>query len=177
MDFISIGAGSPFYVLQKSDKPVLKIGTVKSKGEQRAPYNTQTPGVFNGLAAMSGQNNVIDIVVTLDGNDVPFSNLPVNSESSTYNNGGTFVSCSREATLQAVDNMIQSSKKALEQVGYHNSVLEEGEKMLEALNPRYKEEKDRDRSIRSLEERQDAQDKKLDKILSRLDEFFTPSKK
>ena len=56
-------------------------------------------------------------------------------------------------------------------------MIKEGERMLETLNPRYADEKKRDRTIKSLEERQDAQDKKLDKILERLDEFFAPSKK
>lgn len=177
MDFNSLGAGQSLYVLHKNEKPVLQVGVVKTKSEPRYPYQAQTPNVLNGLAAMNGQNNVVDVVATINGSDVPFNNLPVNSESTSYNNGNTFVSCSREATLQAVDAMIQTSKKALEMVDYHNLVLAEGEKMLETLNPRYKEEKERDRSIKSLEQRQEATDKKLDKILNRLDEFFTPSKK
>lgn len=166
MDFNSLGAGQPFYVLQKNEKPVLQVGVVKTKSEPKSPYNTQTPGILNGLSAMQGQNLVVDVVITVGNNDIPFNNLPTNAESSTYNNGNTVVSCSREAMLQAVDGMLQASRKALEQVDYHKSVLSEGEKMLETLNPRYKEEKDRDRSIRSLEERQDKQDKKLDEILS-----------
>jgi len=177
MDFNSLGAGQPFYVLQKSEKPVLQVGMVKSKSDPKSPYQTNQPAIFNGLASMQGQNLVVDMVVTLNGADVPFSNLPMNAETSSYNNGQTFVSCSREAMLQGVDTMIQASRKALEQVGYHESVLSEGEKMLETLNPRYAEEKQRDRSIKSLEERQAATDSKLDKILSRLDEFFAPSKK
>ena len=79
--------------------------------------------------------------------------------------------------MQAVDAMMQTSKAEIEREKYNNIVLAEGEKMMETLNPRYAEEKQRDRSIRTLEERQDAQDKKLDRILSRLDEFFAPSKK
>ena len=176
MDFSNLATGSPFYVLQKSDKPVLQVGVVKSKSDPRPPYQTQTPNIFSGLANMSGQNNVIDVIVTINGTDTPFNNLPVNAESSSYNNGNTFVSCSREATLQAVDGMIQASRKALDEVGYHKTVLTEGETMIEVLNPRYAEEKKRDRSIRSLEERQDAQDRKLDQILSRLDELFEPAK-
>ena len=164
MDFNSLGAGQPFYVLQKSEKPVLQVGVVKTKSEPKSPYNTQTPGILNGLSAMQGQNLVVDVVITVGNNDIPFNNLPTNAESTTYNNGNTVVSCSREAMLQAVDGMLQASRKALEQVDYHKSVLSEGEKMLETLNPRYKEEKDRDRSIRSLEERQDKQDKKLDEL-------------
>ncbi len=177
MDFNSLGTGQPFYILQKSEKPTLQVGVVKSKSDAKSPYQVQQPNIFNGLSAMQGQNLVVDVVVSVGNSDVPFSNLPVSGESSTYNNGNTFVSCSREATLQAVDGMIQASKKALEQVDYHKLVLSEGEKMLETLNPRYKEERERDRSIKSLEERQDKTDKKLDTILEKLNELFTPSKK
>lgn len=177
MDFNSLGAGQPFYVLQKSEKPVLQVGVVKSKSDPKSPYQVQQPAIYNGLSAMHGQNLVVDVVATINGADVPFSNLPVSAETSSYNNGLTIVSCSREATLQAVDSMIQGSKKALEQVPYHKNVLSEGEKMLETLNPRYAEEKKRDRTIKSLEERQDVQDRKLDQILSKLEEFFAPAKK
>ena len=176
MDFNSLGAGAPFYILQKSEKPTLQIGTVKTKSDPKSPYQVQQPAILNGLSAMQGQNLVVDVVVSVGNSDIPFSNLPMSGESSTYNGGNTFVSCSREATLQAVDAMIQSSKKALEQVDYHKQVLSEGEKMLETLNPRYKEERDRDRSIKSLEERQTATDRKLDTILERLNDIL-PTKK
>lgn len=175
MDFNNLGAGAPFYVLQKSEKPSLQIGVIKSKGEPRSPYQSNTPGIFNGLQPMGGQGGVIDIVVTIDGKDTPFNNLPINSESTTYNNGNTFVSCSRESTLQAVDAMIQSSKKVLEQVSYHKSVLSEGEKMLETLNPRYAEEKKQARTIKALEERQTATDQKLDSILAILQKLDAPA--
>lgn len=176
MDFSTIGQGCPFYVLRKAEKPVLEVGVVKEKTVPRAQYPTQNT-MLNTLAAMNGgTTNVLDMVVTINGSDVPFSNLPVGSEFTTYNNGETFVSCSREATLKAVDDMVQASKKALELVDYHNRVIDEGEKMVEVLNPRYKEEKERDRTIRDLQERQNAQDEKLDQILSKLDDFFAPKK-
>lgn len=177
MDFNSLGAGSPFYILQKSEKPTLQIGSVKSKSEPKSPYQVGQPAIFNGLNAMSGQGLVVDIVVSVDGSDIPFNNLPFNAEHTSYNNGATFVSSTREATLQAVDGMIQASKKVLEQVDYHKSVLTEGEKMLETLNPRYAEEKQRDRSIKSLEERQTATDRKLDSILAILQKLDSPAPK
>jgi hypothetical protein len=119
---------------------------------------------------------VVDLVVTINGADVPFNNIPVSNESTSYNNGQTFVSCSREATLQAVDAMMDASKKALEQVDYHKIVLSEGEKMIEALNPRYKEEKERDRTIRELVEHRKETDSKLDQILSFMRDLSGPSK-
>ncbi len=177
MDFNSLQVGQPIYVLQKSEKPTLQVGVVKTKSDPKSPYQTNQPAIFNGLATMQGQNLVVDVVATIGGAEIPFSNIPVNAETTSYNNGMTFVSSSREAMLQGVDTMIQASKKALEQVNYHKSVLTEGEKMLETLNPRYREEKERDRSIKSLEERQDKTDKKLDTILDKLNELFSPSKK
>lgn len=178
MDFKSIGTGQQFYVLQKSEKqkPVLQIGIVKAKSEPKSPYQTSTP-YLNSIAAMNGQNAVVDLVVSINGVDTPFNNLPATAETSTYNGGNTFVSCNQQAMIQAVDAMMQVSRQELEREAFNKTVLSEGEKMLETLNPRYAEEKQRDRSIKSLEERQAATDSKLDKILSRLDEFFAPSKK
>lgn len=178
MDFKSLGAGQTLYVLQKSErhKPILQVGIVKSKSEPKAAYQTSQP-LLNGLSAMNGQNAVVDIVVAINGNDVPFNNLPANNESASYNGGNTFVSCNQQAMIQAVDAMMQVSKQELEREDYNKLVLSEGEKMLETLNPRYAEEKQRDRSIKSLEERQTATDKKLDTILDKLNELFTPAKK
>lgn len=176
MDFNSISTGQPVYVIQKSEKPVLQVGVVKSKSDPKPPYQTQTPNILNGLAAMNTQNHVIDIIVTIGGADVPFNNIPVSCESTSYNNGQTYVSCSREATLQAVDAMMEASRKALEQTDYHKLVLSEGENMIETLNPRYKEEKDRDRTIRELVEHRKETDSKLDQILSFMRDLSGPSK-
>jgi hypothetical protein len=64
--------------------------------------------------------------------------------------------------------MLQTSKKALEQVPYHNSVITESEKMMETLNPQYAENKEQARTIKDLQERADKQDKKLDDIYTLL---------
>ena len=85
--------------------------------------------------------------------------------------GNDTFSGSREAMLQAVDSMLQTSKKAIEQVPYHKAVIAESEKMLETLNPRYAEEKRQARTINDLRNRQDATDKKLDEILDFIRDF------
>ena len=160
MDFNSLANGNPFYVLRKGEKPFLEIGVVKSKSQPRAKFPTQTPNVMSGMA----MQQVIDIVATINGRDETFNEIPINVEIAARGND-TF-SGSREAMLQAVDAMLQTSKKAIEQVPYHKSVIAESERMLEALNPRYAEEKKQARTIKSLEERQAATDAKLDSILA-----------
>lgn len=169
MDFNSLGNGNPFYVLRKGEKPVLEIGVVKSKTQPRAKFPTQTPNIMSGVQ----MQQVIDVVVTINGRDETFTEIPINVEIASRGND-TF-SGSREAMLQAVDAILQTSKKAIEQIPYHKSVIAESEKMLEALNPRYAEEKKQARTIKALEERQSATDAKLDSILSILQKLDSPA--
>lgn len=155
MDFNGLVNGNPFYVLRKGEKPILDVGVVKSKSQPRAKFPTQTPNIMTGLQ----MQQVIDVVATVNGRDETFSDIPVNVEIAARGND-TF-SGSREAMLQAVDAMLQTSRKAIDQIPYHKSVIVESEKMLETLNPRYAEEKKQAKTIKSLEEKQMATDQKL----------------
>lgn len=169
MDFQSLGNGNPFYVLRKGEKPILEVGVVKSKSQPRAKWPTQTPNVMTGMQ----MQQVIDVVATINGKDETFNEIPVNVEIAARGND-TF-SGSREAMLQAVDAMLQTSKKAIDQIPYHKGVISESEKMLEVLNPRYAEEKRQARTISDLEKRQAATDQKLDTILGILQKLDSPA--
>ena len=113
---------------------------------------------------------VIDVVATINGKDETFSEVPINVEIAARGND-TF-SGSREAMLQAVDAMLQTSKKAIEQVPYHKSVIVETEKMLEVLNPQYAENKKQARTIQSLEEKQRATEQQLTGMQSQIGEML-----
>ena len=158
MDFQSLGQGSPFYILRQGEKPVLEVGVVKSKGQPRAKFPTQTPNLMQGMQ----MQQVIDVVATINGKDETFSEIPINVE--IAQRGNVTFSGSREAMLQAVDAMLQTSKKALEQIPYHKSVISESEKMMEALNPQYAENKEQARTIKDLQDRADKQEKMLSDI-------------
>lgn len=151
----SLGIGNPFYVLRRGEKPILEVGVVKSKTQPRAKFQTQNPTLMTGMNVQQ----VIDIVATINGKDETFAEIPVNVEIAARGND-TF-SGSREAMLQAVDAMLQTSRKAIEQVPYHKSVIVESEKMLETLNPQYAENKQNARVIQSLQEKQKAQEQQL----------------
>ena len=168
MDFSSLGNGNPFYVLRKGEKPILEVGVVKSKTQPRAKWPTQNPNVMAGLQVQQ----VIDVVATINGKDETFSEIPINVEIAQRGND-TFTG-SREAMLQAVDSMLQASKKAIEQIPYHKVVISETEKMLEVLNPQYAENKKQARTISDLERRQADTDKKLDTILTILQKLDSP---
>lgn len=167
MDFNSLTNGTPFYVLRRSDKPILDVGVVKSKSQPRAKFPTQTPNVMAGMQLQQ----VIDVVATINGKDETFNDIPINVEIAARGND-TF-SGSREAMLQAVDAMLQTSKKAIEQVPYHKSVIAETEKMLEVLNPQYAENKQNARVIQSLQEKQKAQDQQLAELKAQNTEMLS----
>jgi hypothetical protein len=158
MDFNSLGNGSPFYILRQGEKPMLEVGVVKQKSQPRAKFPTQTPNLMQGMQ----MQQVIDVVATINGKDETFSEIPINVE--IAQRGNVTFSGSREAMLQAVDGMLQTSKKALEQIPYHKSVISESEKMMETLNPQYAENKQQARTIQDLQERADKQEKMLSDI-------------
>ena len=162
MDFNSLGNGNPFYVLRQGEKPTLEVGVVKQKSQPRAKFPTQTPNLMNGLQ----MQQVIDVVATINGKDETFAEIPVNVE--IAQKGGMMFSGSREAMLQAVDAQMQASKKHIEENAYHVASIPLYEKMMETLNPQYAENKQQARTIKDLQERQNAQDKKLDDIYSLL---------
>lgn len=167
MDFNSLGNGNPFYVLRRGEKPVLEVGVVKSKSQPRAKFPTATPNVMAGVQIQQ----VIDVVATINGKDETFNEIPINVEIAARGND-TF-SGSREAMLQAVDAMLQTSKKAIEQIPYHKSVIAESEKMLEALNPQYAENKQNARVIQSLQEKQKAQEAQLAELKAQNTEMLS----
>lgn len=155
MDLSSLGNGNPFYILRQGEKPVLEVGTVKAKTQPHVKFPTQTPNLMAGLQTQQ----VIDITATINGKDETFNDIPVGVE--IAQKGNVTFSGSREAMLQAVDAMLQTSKKAIEQVPYHKSVISESEKMLEMLNPQYAENKQNARVIQTLKEKQAAQEQQL----------------
>ena len=154
MDFQSLRPGSAIYILHRDDNtPRLIVASVQNKPEPKPRYMTQTPGVTPNPAAYAGTNMiapVVEVIARCGTEDVPFSNLTPTDSSATYNNGQTFITTTPDAMLPAVDAMRQESRKALDRVGYHKAVLVEGEKMLETLNPRYREEKEQKQDIANL---------------------------
>ena len=166
MDFNSLVNGNPIYVLRRGEKPILEVGIVKSKTQPRAKFPTQTPNIMTGMQ----MQQVVDVVATINGKDETFNEVPINVEIAARGND-TF-SGSREAMLQAVDAMLQTSKKAIEQVPYHKSVISETEKMLEVLNPQYAENKQNARVIQSLQEKQKAQDAQLAELKAQNSEML-----
>lgn len=163
MDFKTLGDNSPVYIIRK--KPFrYEVGTLKSKSTK--------PGNQYQVPLSTAQ--MIDIVLSVNGSDEIIPNVPSELEVVDYK--GSFYSTTPDGILQALSTLMQMASNGKAEQSYYDSILEEGEKVKELLNPQYAEGKRQARTIKDLQDRADAQDKKLDKILSRLDDFFKPSK-
>lgn len=170
MDFNQLGQGSPFYILRrvKGEKPVLEIGSVKGKTNPMPNYQAHAiPGAFNGMNPLY----VTTLTVTVNGNDRSIPDLPINVEIAAK--GNETYSGSREAIMQAVDSMVQDSKRNIADEPYYHLCVSEGEKIMEVLNPNYAEEKRRAESIKELQTKSDEQDKRLAAIEEKSSEMLS----
>lgn len=159
MDFNTLGSGSPFYVLTTSGKPTLKIGTVQTKTVPQQKFVNST----NALNGTSYQT-VINITARFNGVDEVFTDVPINVE--VAKNGSDIFTGSQTAMSAVVENLIQTSKKALEEVENHKTMIAEGDKILEVLNPKYAEDKKQAKTISDLEKGYAEMAKKFAKLES-----------
>lgn len=139
--FGALKQGSTLFVLDKSNKPVLKIGTIET---------TTQPTVFNAIPYAPLPNQTFDVKVKFeDGESFEFQQM--NSSLSVQSYGNIIVTETREQMMQEVDSMERVSKQMLETVPYHQSVVESAEEIRSILSPSFRKEKETDERLNSLE--------------------------
>lgn len=152
MDFKSLGENSQIHIIRKKPFQYL-TGTLKSKtakNQNLAPYMMQT------------QPQTFDLVINVNGSDEIVSGISDNMEVVEYK--GSYYSASTNGILQAASTMVQMAKNGKAEQTYFDDVILKGEKVIENLNPEYAESKKQARLVKELQDRQNAQDKKLDDI-------------
>lgn len=163
MDFKTLGENSPIYIVHK--KPFLfEMGTLKSKGTKPVGQNMFMP-------AMMPQT--LDVVVSVNGSDTVLPATPSNLEVVEYKN--TYYSTTAEGAQQAIAGLMQMASTGKAEQSYYDAVLRDGETAMEKLNPQYAEGKRQARTIEDLQNRQNAQDKKLDDIYALLQKLAPKS--
>lgn len=164
--FSALRQGSLFYVLEKSDHPRLKVGTVVSVSTPVPRYNTYMNQNFD---------TVVDVVVKVGDEEVKFEKLP-SSMSIANSNAGVVVSESKEAMSSEVEAMLRSSRQIIESVPYHEKVMTACDGMLRELNPQFAKEKEQEEKIGMLEQKMDGMDKTLSNISKMLNDALNTKK-
>lgn len=134
--FSALRQGALLYILEKGDKPVLKIGQVEGTTQPR----------FNPAAGFGV--TVIDIAAKVDNERKDYIGVPSNA--SVHGAGNVVISESREAMISEVNSMLQTSKQIIDNVEYHRNVITACEDILKQLNPDYAKQQERDDAIDNL---------------------------
>lgn len=157
--FSALRPGATLYILDKTESPVVKIAYVENVTAPHPLYKTYNPAVSFG----TNMQMAVDVTVKLGNEKKEFVGLPSNE--SLQRNGDYVVSETREAMIQEIDAMLQSSKSVIESVDSHKKIIAACEDILKDLNPVYAKEQERDTAIDSLKEEVNS----MKSILARLE--------
>lgn len=145
--FSGLRTNSLFYILEKGEKPVLKVGQVSSVSNPSPKYG-QYP-----TTPMFGQQmeTVVDVSVKVGDETMDFKQLPSNLSIANLGQN-VVVSENKEAMNAEVEAMLRNSRGILESVPYHESIIASCDGILRELNPQLAKEKAQEEKIVGLED-------------------------
>lgn len=158
--FGALRQGSAIYVLDKQNRPSLKIGRVES---------TTQPTGYNMIPYANPVSQTIDVVVKYDdGTTDEYKQMQTQSSVAVY--GNVVITETRELMLQEIDTMAREARKVIESVKYHEGVLQSVNEIKVALSPEFAKEVETDKRLITLEKGQKA-------ILDMLQKLNAPNSK
>ena len=142
--FSNLRTNSQIYILHRDATPYIEIGQVISVSQPRPRYQTN-----NYIAP---QEQVVDIVVGINGNNITLQSLPANLDVADQGtiNGSLFISTSRDAMNSEVNSMRQKSLDIINSVEQHKKTIQDCELLLQRLNPEFAEQKQQKQEIDML---------------------------
>lgn len=156
--FQNLRPGNTIYILDKTDVPALKTGTVLNVGSPMAVYNTQTAGLTMGMQPKME----LSVRAKVGEQEGDFAHLPCDQGVHDY--GNMIVADSREAMLSEVDAMKQRAQEVLDSVDKNKATIAACEGMFKVLNPNFAKEAERDAEIKNLSGRLDGIEASLSQI-------------
>ena len=142
--FSNLRTNSQLYILHRDATPYVEIGQVVSVSQTRPRYQTN-----NYIAP---QEQVVDVVVGVNGNNITLQNLPANLDVADQGtiNGSLFITTSRDAMNTEINSMRQKSLDIINSVEHHKKVIQDCELLLQRLNPEFAEQKQQKQEIDML---------------------------
>lgn len=142
--FSNLRTNSQIYVLHRDAEPYIEIGQVVSVSQPRPRYQTSS--------FMSPQETVVDVVISVNGNNITLQSLPANLDVADQGtlNGSLFITTSRDAMNVEVNSMRQKSLDIINSVDRHKKIIQDCEVLLQRLNPEFAEQKQQKQEIDML---------------------------
>ena len=142
--FSNLRINSQLYILHRDITPYIEIGQVISVSQPRPKFQT---GNY-----ITPQEQVVDIVVNINGNNITLQSLPANLDVADQGtiNGSLFISTSRDAMNTEINSMRQNSLDIINSVENHKKTVQDCELLLQRLNPEFAEQKQQKQEIDML---------------------------
>lgn len=142
--FSNLRTNSQLYILHRDTNPYIEVGQVVSVSQPRPRYQTNN--------FMAPQEQVVDVVVSINGNNITLQSLPSNLDVADQGtiNGSLFITTSRDAMNSEINSMRQKSLDIINSVEHHKKVMQDCELLLQRLNPEFAEQKQQKQEIDML---------------------------
>lgn len=142
--FSNLRTNSQIYILHRDTTPYVEIGQVVSVSQPRPRYQTNS--------YITPQEQVVDLVVGINGNNITLQSLPANLDVADQGtiNGSLFISTTRDAMNTEINSMRQKSLDIISSVEHHKKVIQDCELLLQRLNPEFAEQKQQKQEIDML---------------------------
>ena len=142
--FSNLRTNSQLYILHRDATPYVEIGQVVSVSQPRPRYQA--------TSYIAPQEQVVDVVVGVNGNNITLQNLPANLDVADQGtiNGSLFISISRDAMNTEINSMRQKSLDIINSIDHHKKVIQDCELLLQRLNPEFAEQKQQKQEIDML---------------------------
>lgn len=142
--FSNLRTNSQIYILHRDTTPYIEIGQVISVSQPRPKFQT---GSY-----LTPQEQVVDIVVSVNGNNITLQSLPANLDVADQGtiNGSLFISTARDAMNTEINSMRQKSLDIINSIEQHKKLVQDCELLLQRLNPEFAEQKQQKQEIDML---------------------------
>lgn len=142
--FSNLRTNSQIYILHRDATPYVEIGQVVSVSQPRSRYQTNN--------FISPQEQVVDVVVGINGNNITLQSLPANLDVADQGtiNGSLFISTTRDAMNTEINSMRQKSLDIINSIDNHKKIVQDCELLLQRLNPEFAEQKQQKQEIDML---------------------------
>lgn len=142
--FSNLRPNSQLYILHKDSTPYIEVGQVVSVSQPQPRYQ------INNF--MAPQELVVDVVVSVNGNNITLQKLPANLDVADQGtvNGSLFIATSRDDMNSEINTLRQKSLDIINSVEYHKKIVQDCEVLLQRLNPEFAEQKQQKQEIDML---------------------------
>lgn len=142
--FSNLRTNSQLYILHRDTAPYIEIGQVVSVSQPRPRFQTNS--------YITPQEQVVDVVVSINGNNITLQSLPANLDVADQGtiNGSLFISTSRDAMNTEINSMRQKSLDIINSIDTHKKIIQDCELLLQRLNPEFAEQKQQKQELDTL---------------------------